>query len=434
MEEVQTTVQKADTIPEAEIRLGIDEFTVVLQPYELVHPDEWQSIAEDMIEEFLRLSQIENILGSLTQSQRKLVQGYTQGMILEDSPYYFCICYNEGQQNMGVCIKFSAASWAAYQTAYTEKTSEDMNIIIFLRQAKSSLYTLRLSRIDFTADYFNYPSPFEPDSYLEPDMIYHQLRQGNIKVCDHKGNCNIRTTSALDKDFTHETLYIGSRKGNTQSFIRIYDKKNEQTETHGFRYQEAIECSSWLRLEAVYKGTYAHQISDYFLDENNVFTPDDLICFIASKITDKYRFMSTSTGQLLDFSEELVNMASGIAAAPLSCPSPRDNSLWQSLEYIIHNSGLLITLAKAYYTYPELENVISMILQWIEKVFNEFYLPMVNSKEHKNHDLWKWLKTHRETTREQSIEEILMSIQKVSNLTNKAETTDSVQNIIEKDD
>lgn len=437
MEEVQSTAiaLEADNIPETKIRLGIDEFTVVLQPSEKVYPDEWQYLAEDMTEEFLRLSQIENVLGLLTPSQRQLVQGYTEGRILDDAPYYFCICHNPEQENMGVCIKFSATSWSAYQKAYMEKYNEDMNIVIFLRKAKyENLYKLRLSRIDFTADYFNYPSPFEPDSYLEPDMIYHHLRQGIIKVCDHQGKCNIRTTSALDKDFTHETLYIGSRKGNTQTFLRIYDKMNEQLETHGFRYQEAMECSSWLRLEAVYKGTYAHQISDFFLDENNVITPDILICFIASKMADKYRFMNTTTGRLLNFSEDLVNIASGIAVAPLSCPSPRDNSLQQSLEYIIFQSGLLITLAKACYTYPELEHVESTILNWIEEVFNEFYLPMVNSKQHKNHELWKWLKKHSESTRMQTIDEILMSVKKVSELEEQVETTDSINNLIEKDD
>ena len=435
METIHTTADalKADAIPEVEIQLGIDEFTVVLQPSEKVHPDEWRFQAEDMTEEFLRLSQIENVLGSLAESQRKLVQGYTEGRILEDSPYYFCICYNEEQENMGVCVKLSATSWAAYQKNYTEKFHEDMNIVLFLRKARSEIYTLRLSRIDFTADYFNYPSPFEPDSYLEPDMIYRQLRQGRVKVCDHQGKCNIRSTSALDKDFTHETLYIGSRKGNTHSFLRIYDKRNEQLETHGFRYQEAMECSSWLRMEAVYKGTYAHQISDFFLNENNVFTSDTLIYFIASKITDKYRFMNTTTSRLLDFSEDLVNIASGIAAAPLSCPSPRDNSLFQSLEYIIYHSGFMITLAKAYYTYPERYDITKLLLQWVEKVFYEFYVPMVASKEHKNHELWKWLRKHKATTREQSFEQILLSVRNISNLEQEAETADCVRELIEKD-
>lgn len=77
---------------------------------------------------------------------------------------------------MGVCIKFSASTWAIYQESYKKKYGEDMNIVIFLRKAKSTLYSLRLSRIDFTADYFNYPSPFERNAYLEPNMIYRQLQ------------------------------------------------------------------------------------------------------------------------------------------------------------------------------------------------------------------------------------------------------------------
>ena len=404
----------ADTMPETEIRLGIDEFTVVLQSCGQAPPDEWYIDAEEIIEEFLRLSQIEYVLGTLAESQRKLVQGYTEGRILEDYPYYFCICYNREQENMGVCVKFSATSWAAYQKNYMEKFHEDMNTVIFLRNAVyDSLYTLRLSRIDFTADYFNYPCPFQPGSYLEPDTIYRQLRNNRIKVCDHQGKCLIRSTSALDRDFNHETLYIGSRKGNTQSFLRIYDKKNEQLETHGHRYQEAVNCSSWVRFEAVYKGKYAHQISDFFLNENNVFTPDTLICFIAGKITDKYRFMATATSELISFSEDLVYIASGIAAAPLSCPSPRDNSLFQSLSYILYNSGFMITLAKACYCYPERDDVLETVFEWLERAFENFYIPMVNSRQYKRrHELWKWLKKHKAATREQSLEQILEAIKK----------------------
>lgn len=426
---------QADTTPETDIRLGIDEFTVVLQPSEKAHPDDWRFLAEDMTEEFLLRSQIESVLGTLAESQRKLVQGYTDGYTLEESPFYFCICYNAEQENMGVCVKFSATSWAAYRKNYTEKFHEDMDVIFFLRKTKSELYTLRLSRIDFTADYFNYPCPFQPGAYLEPDTIYRQLRDGRIKVCDHEGKCNIKSTSAHDKDFTHETLYIGSRKGNTQSFLRIYDKKQEQLDTHGFRHQEAASCSSWVRFEAVYKGKYAHQISDFFLDENNVFKPDPdtLVCFIAAKITDKYRFMLTSTGELLSFSEDLVNTASGIAAAPLSCPSPRDNSLFQSLNYIIHSSGFMITLAKACYCYPERNDVMETLFDWLGQAFEKFYLPMVNSREHRNHELWKWLKKHKTETQKQALEQILREVKNVPVPGKETGKTEGVHDLIEKD-
>lgn len=67
METVQSmaTAQKAEPIPETEIRIDVDEFSVILQPSEKVHPDDWRFLAEDMTEEFLRLAQIENVLGLL---------------------------------------------------------------------------------------------------------------------------------------------------------------------------------------------------------------------------------------------------------------------------------------------------------------------------------------------------------------------------------
>lgn len=117
-----------------------------------------------------------------------------------------------------------------------------------------------------------------------------------------------------------------------------------------------------------------------------MFTPDTLICFIAGKVTDKYRFMSTSISELLSFSEDLVYIASGIAAAPLSCPSPRDNSLFQSLVYILYNSGFIITLAKACYCYPEQDDVIETVFKWLEK--------------------------HKAATRKRSLEQILLAIKK----------------------
>lgn len=96
--------------------------------------------------------------------------------------------------------------------------------------------------------------------------------------------------------------------------------------------------------------------------------------------------MSTSISELLSFSEDLVYIASGIAAAPLSCPSPRDNSLFQSLMYILYNSGFIITLAKACYCYPEQDDVIETVFKWVEK--------------------------HKATTRERSLEQILLAIKK----------------------
>lgn len=402
------TVSKAGIMPKTEIQLGVDELTFSSKPSKKVHPDDWQCQAEDIIKEFLQLSKIEDVLGILCRSGRSLVQGYTQGFLLDEAPYYFCICYNQEQPQMYVCAKFSATAWATYKREYAKKFNEDMNVVLFLRRAKSPLYTLRLSRIDFTADYFNYPSPFEPDACLEPDMIYRQLERGRIKVCDYKGKSNIKTISALNKNHSFETIYIGSRRGNTPSFLRVYNKRMEQLEKHGFRYQEACECSSWIRFEAVYKGIYAHQISDAFLDEQNTFTPDDLTCFIASKIADKYRFMDTATSKLLNFSEELVEIASGIASAPLSCPSPRDNSLRQSLEWLLYHSGLLITLAKVYYVYSDEPGAESKVLLWILQAFHEFYLNMINSPDHTDHPIWQWLSKHKNHTKQQELDEILM--------------------------
>ncbi|EKC59164.1 replication initiation factor family protein, partial [human gut metagenome] len=66
----------------------------------------------------------------------------------------------------------------------------------------------------------------------------------------------------LEKNLVTESIYIGSRAENAQSLLRVYDKKSEQISNNGFRLDEALQCDSWVRFEASYRGNYAHQITE----------------------------------------------------------------------------------------------------------------------------------------------------------------------------
>ena len=69
-----------------------------------------------------------------------------------------------------------------------------------------------------------------------------------------------------------------------------------------FTYDEAIQCESWVRFEAVYKGIYAHQITEGL---QQVSTEDELKQLIAKYISDKYQFYDTATGDALQITEDL---------------------------------------------------------------------------------------------------------------------------------
>lgn len=389
---------------DAKVMLGIDEFTLVLQPVKKVNVNIWAGLAEDMIDEFVNLSKIKLLFGELEQTEQNLVQGYNTGYILEGRPFYLCICFHAVQEGMGVCCKLSATAYAMYKEEYLRKYKEEMNLPKFLRMVKSDNYTQRLSRVDFTADYFNIQDPIYQNQYLHPDTIYNCLLKNQMKVVDCKGRTNIKTWSGLNKNGSFETVYIGSRKGKTNGYLRIYNKKQEQIDNHGYRCREAEECDSWIRFEAVYKGIYSHQISETLMNDALIQTDNDLKCFIAGKIIDKYIFKYTSNEDIVDFSEMLISIASGKEYASLECVSPRDNSLYQSLKYIIKNSGLLITLAKAHYLYVN-QNVEKKILDWILYMFQEYYLEKIEVNN--NHEVYKWLKKHTAEMQKQKIEDIL---------------------------
>lgn len=386
------------------IECGIDEFTINMQPTSRVPIDMWFAEAQNIIYEFVTLSKIEEIFGEMEVTNHKLVQGYNSGYIL-NRPFYLCICYNSDLESMGVCCRFSAYAWASYQEEFYKIYDEVIDLAQFLRMVQSDIYSQRLSRVDLTADFYNMPNPIHQGQYLSPDTIYDCLIKGQMVVVDHKGVSNIKKFSAINNQGEYQTCYVGSRKGNTSGFLRIYDKKIEQEEKHGFRYTDAIQTQSWIRFEAVYKRPYSHQIGDALID---IYTKSDYDCFITSKILDKYIFKLTATDEIAYFSELLMLVASGKEFESLKCTSPRDNSIIQSLKYLATNSGLFITLEKVQRLYPK-QQAVEKVLKWLHEKFDEYYQEKLARAE--NHEVEKWLKKHRETTQEQSLDEILESVE-----------------------
>jgi DNA relaxase NicK len=386
------------------IECGVDEFTIVLQPIHRVAITMWSVEAENIIQEFIKSAKLEELFEELESATHNLVQGYTAGYTL-NRPFYFCICYNADQEPMGVCCRFSAYAWASYRDEFRKRYDEEIEVSQFLRMVQSDIYTQRLSRIDLTVDYYNMPSWVDDGQYLSPDSIYNALLRGQIEVVDHNGRSNIKSWSGLNKQGEYQTCYVGSKKGNTSGFLRIYDKRLEQLETHGFRYDDAVSCSSWIRFEAVFKNPYSGQIGDAMLD---IYTHSDYVCFIAAKVLDKYIFRLPTMDENAYFSELLILVASGIEYEPLKCSSPRDNSLMQSLKYLVKNSGLFITLAKAQRLFPQ-QGADKQIMEWLEKMFNEYYLPKIEDID--NHEVDKWIRKHRATLKEQSLEDILADVE-----------------------
>jgi len=352
--------------------VGVDEFTLVLQFKEKVDVMTWQDTVDTMLYRFLELSHVESIFGELYRTTgSKVIQGYNEGIFAEHQPFYFVICWHEYLQDMGIAVKFSAHAWAFFQAEYEEYFQEKMDVSKFLKMVQSDdIYTTRLSRIDFTADYKNHG--------LNVNRIYQKLKDYQLQVRNWQDRRVNLKMSAIEKDRSAETIYLGSRKANSHGILRIYDKKEEQISNHGFRLGEALATTDWIRFEAVMKGKRAHQITTKLLNE--ITSDQELQRFIAQMITDKYTFFDVEKDDVTDFTSDLLDIAHGKNSfSRLRSESPRDNSLKQSIRYLTTNAGLFPAVYKIQVIYGD--DGVKAFWQYLQDKY-EHYIP------NKDTDIW----------------------------------------------
>jgi len=381
------------------LEVGVDEFTLVLLPTGKIDVMDWLDELDKMMATFIRLSRIEELYGPLGTATKKLQAGYTSGLTVQNRPWHFMICWHEDIPTMGLCIKFSAHAYAAYRQDFQEKYQAKMNIVEFLKMVDSDIYVTRLSRIDLTADYKDYPNPRDPNGQLDPDTLYRQLINGNYVIKNQNGKKTLRTLSALHKNGVYETFYAGSRKGKTDGFLRCYDKKTEQIVTKGFRYDEAIQCKSWVRFEAVFKGTYAHQITEQL---KQISTEDELTKLIAKHISDKYQLVDVATGDTLDITEDLAQIALGSGAGTLISPSNRDNTIRQSIQYLKKNSGLFAVFFKVSEVWGAQGE--RKLFSHLREIYQSEYKPTAGEKP----EMKDWYAKHYRELRGQRLEDNFM--------------------------
>ncbi len=148
----------------------VDEFTLTLLPTKESNSQEWDKNRNVMIQTFIFLSKLKMVYGTTAQADKSKQAGYkskqagyTDSLIFPDKPL-LSISWHKIFDNMGVCVHFSALAWTMYQTRFSKTYHEYINVADFLRMVQSEVYVTRLSRIDFVADYKNFPSSASPDT------------------------------------------------------------------------------------------------------------------------------------------------------------------------------------------------------------------------------------------------------------------------------
>lgn len=352
------------------IMTTIDEATFVIKPTEDsmgADPDKWYQIAPELADVICDKLSLQTVLGDKI-PLTKAPAGYTNGFTFNNMPHYFAIAWHEYNFTMGIIIKFSASALDTYKYLYQECFNNPIDVHNIAQLLNEPYWEIRLSRIDLAIDYFNYD--------MSVNDLYQGLKSKKYIITNHRGRKNISKISAQEIDSEANTIYIGSKKKNTNSLLRIYNKYQEQLDNNG-RYLHILNyCDSWIRKECSYKGTYSNQILALLL---TIDCPEELSQLIVNKFLDKYVFYDSYTGNPLPFTNDLLKGVGHFP--PLSSMYSRNNDLMSSISYLMRGSGLFPLLTK-------IEKI------WGKNARNHFIIRLIQEYETNyspNKDVSLWL-------------------------------------------
>lgn len=339
---------------------SIDQATLVLQPVENVPISKWSNHAKEIIEIFMKKSQLSKVFGF--EEKGRLFEGYNRGMTTFNAPFYCCVAYHETVKNMGIMVHLSG--WAFHR--YKEKTN--WNIHNLIQESSDSMYSIRLSRLDNAIDLI--------DSEIHLGELYTSLINGDTNLQFPSGRKNpSKLKPYIKENLDVASFYIGSMK-RSNTILRAYDKKCEMIETNGYLKSYYENFDSVIRFEQKLKGQLAHQASEKI---QNIKTDDDLKNFIISSITNKYRFWDVSSQEYRLETKVMLN-AMDEKNFEFEPVVSRANSLEATRLYLMNNSGLFTYLHKLNDIYGD-----NTAYQGIEDLYRQFELSSPNES------VKKWL-------------------------------------------
>lgn len=147
----------------------------------------------------------------------------------------------------------------------------------------------------------------------------------------------------------------------------------------GIRYDEAMSYTDWVRFEAVFKGAYAHDLSEKL---ETITSDYDLKNLLVSALTDRYQFYYAKSERITIFTKKMLHLLSQ-RTFMFNTPSPRNNMLEQSQKHILNGSGLFPYLFKVWHIWGD-EGLKKCTL-FLQREF-ENYEP--------NEDVLAWLKKY----------------------------------------
>ena len=364
--------------------LGIDQITIVCKMTDkgILALHTWSDYANSLIKEIDKVLMLEETFGEKNSEVTGLVQGYTNGYSYGYHSFNFRICFHEAYWESGIAINFSAQALAYYCdqaemiTGARPEVYEILKVLGYTMQKRN--VDTRLSRIDMYADFI--------DESLSVHELNKELTSGKYSFYYSNGRKNTSQHDYYTKNGIVETLYIGSKGKNIRSLLRIYNKRREQLQTHGIRYDEALKCSNWIRMENEIKGSYAHDLTKELLKINS---KEEQANLIGTCLLNKYT-LADNDGNIHKISKliETSIQKKSYYFRDVHC---KDFSLQQSYEYLVTNSGLLPFLYKLW----ELDHA----------TFNWFIKDLIRRTKdfEPNRNTKAWLKVHEEFYKENGV-------------------------------
>lgn len=366
------------------IEFNVDEMTIVFsldENKELLINREWEEIAEWGCRQIEIVLALNEVFG-FRQPCGMPVRGYTEGYTYGDHPFYFCLCYHPAYWKMGIALKFSAQALAYYRDKTTDLfgTSKQVYGIIQLLVDYFREWKVNFSRIDFAVDFIN--------EEIDVGTLRKQLEVNKELHFEFStGRKNRSSINYFSKDEVVDTIYVGSKKKNVTTLLRIYNKRKEQLQSYGTQLEKARKCTTWVRVENEIKGTYAHAITEELL---NIHDDQTMIQLMARCINNKYSLVYEN-GQK-HFITEILEDASSGSEYYFSNKHYKDMSLQKSLEYLTFHSGLITFLYK----------IIKIDATVLDELW-QYWLDYLITAYQPNDDTTKWMKDHQTYYKENGI-------------------------------
>lgn len=193
------------------------------------------------------------------------------------------VMWNESRKDMGISVDFTATGKDTYETiASLYGINIDWQKLI---KKVCLQYGGHISRIDIATDLIDYG--------FSVDEIYRRLLDKKYTFLNTIGNrINPDRFKIYGNTREIQTLYVGSRK--SDAFLRIYNKKVEQSRPDGLYRSIASSCIDWIRVEAEFKHRLAKEIGNYISSFEGI----DIYPYLLSCVLERWSLVNEkNTGQ-----------------------------------------------------------------------------------------------------------------------------------------